>query len=471
MAAGAICALMIYLVLRWYTAQPEIKTNDLTPFATAMMLMCGSIAVTYALARWVSNDIASVWLLTTGVLVISISDAPGRIYTGPALVAYAVPILAAGVLLPAWTTFVFAGLSMVAVLTASLVAPIDIVPIPAMLVFLVIALITWYFAQSVERANQELSHANAELKRSEADFRLLFADNLLPMAVVDAHTLQVLEVNDAACEHYGYTREELYRIAPDAVLLTGTATGQEPAQTRWPYTGEQQHCTKDGRPIDMAIMANAIRYAGRDAILVIAQDITERKQAEQQLFLMRRVVEQSPVSIAIFTLQNELEFVNRKFIEMTGYTLGEVKNLPAHALRAPDQSPETGKRIEAALAAGHEWHGETRRQRKNGESFWEAVSISRVIDPTGTIVHHLAIAEDVTARHEAEDALRTLNAELEHRVEDRTAELRRAKAQAGRPAGREHLWAAQRAPAPLRCDDQEQRAASARTDQRRARSV
>jgi signal transduction histidine kinase len=77
------------------------------------------------------------------------------------------------------------------------------------------------------------------------------------------------------------------------------------------------------------------------------------------------------------------------------------------------------------ILSGRRWHGELENRRKDGSLVWASVQISPITDRRGEITHFVAVQEDITERKAAEAALRKLNEELEQRVEDRTAELRR----------------------------------------------
>jgi PAS domain S-box-containing protein len=163
-----------------------------------------------------------------------------------------------------------------------------------------------------------------------------------------------------------------------------------------------------------------------DANVELTKELAERKRTEADLRLMSHVVEQSPVSIALMSKEGQLVYVNRRFLEMTGHSPEEAKRLTWGDMQPPEAGPDTDTIISATLAAGKEWRAQTRRTRPNDEGYWEAVSISLVHDAGSDTEHYLAMAEDVTVRQEAEDALRNMNSELERRVEERTTELLRA---------------------------------------------
>ncbi|MEY2447631.1 MAG: hypothetical protein QOH79_1107, partial [Acidimicrobiaceae bacterium] len=129
--------------------------------------------------------------------------------------------------------------------------------------------------------------AATALADSEASFRMLFANNPRPMWVWDMETLSFLEVNQAAVNHYGYSREEFLamritdiRPAEDVSTLLSVVRDLRPALNK---AGTWSHRLKDGRIIDVDITAHRLEFGGRDAVLVDVQDVTEQKALEEQL--------------------------------------------------------------------------------------------------------------------------------------------------------------------------------------------
>jgi PAS domain S-box-containing protein len=124
------------------------------------------------------------------------------------------------------------------------------------------------------------------LKRRDAQFRLLFEDNPLPMWVFDRETLRFLEANHAAVFHYGYTREEFLgmtvadiRPPEDVERLKDTVA----RASGLALSGQWRHRLKDGRLIDVEVASHTISYARRQAVLSVLKDVTERKLLEEQL--------------------------------------------------------------------------------------------------------------------------------------------------------------------------------------------
>ncbi|HEY7075385.1 MAG TPA: ATP-binding protein [Solirubrobacteraceae bacterium] len=148
---------------------------------------------------------------------------------------------------------------------------------------------TPYRPQDAELASELARRAAAavETARSERRYRLLFERNPMPMWVYDVQTLGFLAVNEAAVRHYGYAREEFLAmritdIRPHAEVEALMAD-LERAGAGSPLPNTWTHRRKDGSLISVEITAGRIAFGGRDAALVLAHDVSERKQLEERL--------------------------------------------------------------------------------------------------------------------------------------------------------------------------------------------
>jgi len=126
-----------------------------------------------------------------------------------------------------------------------------------------------------------------ELKQREASFRLLFDSNPVPMIVCALDDERILGVNDAAVEHYGYSRAEFEKLTIRSVQAfdseppwAGGRSSDELTARTW------KHVRADGTLIDLAIYSRHLVYNDQPAVLLALMDITERKRAEARLAFM-----------------------------------------------------------------------------------------------------------------------------------------------------------------------------------------
>jgi diguanylate cyclase (GGDEF)-like protein/PAS domain S-box-containing protein len=126
-----------------------------------------------------------------------------------------------------------------------------------------------------------------ELKQREASFRLLFDSNPVPMIVCALDDERILGVNDAAIEHYGYSRAEFEKLTIRSIQAFetelpwgGARSGDEQTARTW------KHVRADGALIDLAIYSRQLLHNDQPAVLLALMDITERKRAEARLAFM-----------------------------------------------------------------------------------------------------------------------------------------------------------------------------------------
>jgi PAS domain S-box-containing protein len=145
----------------------------------------------------------------------------------------------------------------------------------------------------------------------------------------------------------------------------------------------------------------------------INRDITERKRTEEQLRKLSRAVEQSPASIVITSITGDIEYVNPRTCELTGYTYEEIIGQNPRILKSGEMPAEGYKRMWETIRAGGEWRGEFHNRKKSGELYWEFASISPIRDAGGKITHFLAVKEDVTDRKRVDEERIRLVSELQ----------------------------------------------------------
>jgi len=130
--------------------------------------------------------------------------------------------------------------------------------------------------------------------------------------------------------------------------------------------------------------------------------IEERNQAEEEILKLWKAVEQNPASIVITDINGDIEYVNPKFCNLTGYKKEEAIGNNPRILKTDDTPREHFTNLWNTILAGKEWQGELQNKKKNGELYWESALISPIINENKVITHFIAIKEDITERKKAE---------------------------------------------------------------------
>jgi PAS domain S-box-containing protein len=141
--------------------------------------------------------------------------------------------------------------------------------------------------------------------------------------------------------------------------------------------------------------------------------LEEARAAEVQLRKLSCAVEQSPACVVITDLKGQIEYVNPKFTEVTGYSFQEAVGQNPRVLKSGHMPPEGYRELWQTITSGREWRGEFQNRKKDGELYWELASISPIRDSAGVITHFLAVKEDITARKQAEAFAQSAQSQVE----------------------------------------------------------
>jgi PAS domain S-box-containing protein len=135
-------------------------------------------------------------------------------------------------------------------------------------------------------------------------------------------------------------------------------------------------------------------------------DITEGRNAQEQVRKLSRATENSPASVVITSKDGTIEYVNPTFCEVTGYSAEEAIGNNPRVLKSGDLSESFYKNMWQTILSGKTWRGDFINRKKNGEEFWESASISPIKNSEGEITHFVAVKQDITERKKAEEEIK-----------------------------------------------------------------
>lgn len=142
-------------------------------------------------------------------------------------------------------------------------------------------------------------------------------------------------------------------------------------------------------------------------VICTVRDISVRKEAEGSVRRLSTAVEQSPSIVVITDPKGKVEYVNPKFTELTGYSSTEAIGQKSNILKSGEQDTQFYEELWETVLSEKVWRGQFRNKKKNGELFWEAASISAILNDSGAIINFIKIGEDITQQKNTESKLKT----------------------------------------------------------------
>jgi diguanylate cyclase (GGDEF)-like protein/PAS domain S-box-containing protein len=158
------------------------------------------------------------------------------------------------------------------------------------------------------------------------------------------------------------------------------------------------------------VRAEATCFLGVHESRVVMVDITESKRVEENLLLQSAALDAAANAIIITDHDGKIEWVNRAFTLLTGYTSTEAvdRNL-RELVKSDQQETEIYKQLWKTIIAGEVWHGQITNRRKDGRTYPEEQTITPLRNKLGKITHFIAVKWDISERKQAEEELRLLS--------------------------------------------------------------
>lgn len=275
--------------------------------------------------------------------------------------------------------------------------------------------------QRIVGAHTDISeHKEAEqaLRASEERYRLLFESNPSPMWLYDMRTQRFLEVNTAAQITYGYTRDEFLqmsimdiRTADEQVRLKQVLEHKMLETRPNDLAGIWRHQRKDGSTLYMSITAHQYEFAHTPAVLVLAQDITERHLTEERLRVSearyRALFESAVEGVYECAADGTFRAVNPALARMLGHAS------PAEMIETVGNGRgvyrQRGRRREFLEALGSNdtvTDFQSEAMCADGSTKWVSENVRAIRDAQGELLYLQGFVSDITERRRAESALR-----------------------------------------------------------------
>ena len=278
----------------------------------------------------------------------------------------------------------------------------------------------------LQQMHLEMEQLKHDLKASESRFRNTIAKNADGIAIVNKRGL-VCFANPSAEALFNCKAEELLGQAFFGNLVVeGSACDIEMDADIIPQVGETEAAGmrvvqteveairkhKANAVVEMRVVET--EWEGEMAYLATLRDVTDRKRAEEMLWLYDRAMAATSTGVTISDATNPehpIIYCNRAFESMTGYRREEIIGKNCRFLQGSDTDSEALEIIRQALKTDSECQVILKNYRKDGTAFWNALSISPVRDRTGKLTHFIGVQRDITHRKQAEEALQNSEAQ------------------------------------------------------------
>ena len=268
-----------------------------------------------------------------------------------------------------------------------------------------------------------------KLQQSEETYRLLFESNPHPMWVYDLETLRNLTVNDTFIRQYGYSREEflsmtlkdIHPLEDVPALINKVAEVAKEIS----FSGIWRHLKKDGTIINAEIISHPLTFMGRQARLVLAIDVTDRKRAEEALRrehdIVNRIMETSPAGITLVNKEGKITFANAEAENVLGLKKEEIiqRTYSDPNWRITDFNgnpfPDEKLPFRLVMTTGKpvydfrhaiEW--------SDGRRILLSINAAPLFDSSGNIDGMVATVENITEKIKAEEQRRKLEAQIQY---------------------------------------------------------
>jgi len=281
------------------------------------------------------------------------------------------------------------------------------------IVLLIIILIIIFWNRKLTKEIKQRKKAEDSLRQSEAHFRTIFNEMPLGLARVDSLTGTIYQVNPHYEQVVGRSKDVLASIDwmsithPDdiqkdldnmALMNSGKTTG---------FNMNKRLIRSDGSIawINMTVASMSVEDHSKPRHLVILEDITERKAADDQLKLAETVYQNTTQAIMVSDADNLIVAVNPAFTNLTGYGIEDVKGKTPNILKSDRTQKKLYSEMWESITSTGKWYGEIWNKKKNGDEYAEHLIINTIFDGEGEVVNRVGLFSDSTEQKLANEKI------------------------------------------------------------------
>lgn len=261
----------------------------------------------------------------------------------------------------------------------------------------------------IRQKNEALEQSARQLRLEKAQLRAVFESSPDAMVIKNRNGVYI-DCNAGAERSLGLPRDQIVGCRDEdlfddeAFVETIRKNDEEVLVCGVTHRYERQFQTRDGNVHESEVVKVPVRAAdgGIEGVLVVAHDITERRQTERELRIAA-VAFESQDGMMITDAAGMIERVNSAFIRMSGYTARELIGRSPGLLKSDAHDPQFYESMLAALWRKGYWSGEVVNRHCNGGLFITRLSITAVSDAEGQKAHYVLNFQDISAEKQARE--------------------------------------------------------------------
>jgi len=234
--------------------------------------------------------------------------------------------------------------------------------------------------------------------------RDLIIDNMTDVMIITDNENMVIDINKSGEQLFGIKKSNalnhsFYEVFKDYQGLTNCFTNRTDIG-EISILNQDQNC-------HYSVIISKFSSESKETLanITLLHNITERKNADNQIKKLSVAIEQSPVIIVIADIEGNIEFVNPAFCKVTGYSFEEAMGSNPRVLKG-NTPPETYVNLWETVLSGQVWHGEFINKKKSGEIYYEEATIAPIKNDKNEIINFIAIKSDISQRKKSEERLK-----------------------------------------------------------------
>ncbi len=256
----------------------------------------------------------------------------------------------------------------------------------------------------------ESKEMQLQLKQSEEKFRTISENSPTGIFI---YTDRIVYVNEALVEMSGYSAQELYAMSVWD-LVTEPMREQVKQMALRRLQGEKfpqrytdlQVISKNNVIRDIRATTETIKYNGGYAGLGTLTDVTDIKKTKAKLKLLAKAMEQTDELVRITDKEGIITYVNDAFVAHSGYKHIELLDHPSNILKSGQHDDAFYKELWETILAGKTYSNVLANKKKDGQLYYEELTISPMFDDDGIIQNFVATGKDITQRIQMEEQLK-----------------------------------------------------------------